>query len=151
MLFSPTEYIDTLDSSLFPAAATASYVYYTVMGTLIMLNLLITLMGAAYEDVREDSSIQCLRHRAELLMDFETSLGEAACAELPNGACDDWVHMLLPTTTTDASGASNKEGGIVNGVKRLLANQELVTEQMMEAKVDRLRTRRWIHVGSGPA
>lgn len=44
MLFSPTEYIDTLDSSRFPAAATASYVYYTVMGTLIMLNLLIALM-----------------------------------------------------------------------------------------------------------
>ena len=79
-----------------------------------MLNLLIAIMGGSYENVEGRAYNEGLKARAELLVDFETTMAEEEKRD-PR-TFPEWLFMFLPADR-EAIGGTN-ENGVVNGVKR---------------------------------
>ena len=63
--------------SFSPGLAQANFIYYTVMVTLILLNLLIALMGGSYDRVRDGHEAAYLAERAEMILGFEIQMDAA--------------------------------------------------------------------------
>ena len=79
-----------------------------------MLNLLIAIMGGSYENVEGRAYNEGLKARAQLLVDFETTMDDEEKRD-PR-TFPEWLFMFLPADR-EAIGGTN-ENGVVNGVKR---------------------------------
>ena len=119
-----------LDDAFSPTLAYAVFFEYTVVVTIVMLNLLIALMGGSYEQVAQSATLETLKQRAELILSFERMMSSK---ERNNPQWHPkYLHALVPADEVEEV---TDEDGVLNGVKKLLA----VERKAHEAEVKELK------------
>eukprot|EP01046_Picozoa_sp_COSAG06_P014978 COSAG06_NODE_946_length_11363_cov_6.766602_4_plen_312_part_00 len=111
-----------LDDAFSPALAYAVFFQYTVLVTIVMLNLLIALMGGSYERVAETAELETLKQRAELILQFERMMTKAE--QKDQRLHPTYLHLLVKKDSDAEEGnRADEEAGVINGVKRLLQSK----------------------------
>eukprot|EP01043_Picozoa_sp_COSAG02_P074890 COSAG02_NODE_15194_length_1194_cov_2.420091_1_plen_136_part_00 len=77
-------------------------------------------MGGSYERVEEYSSLETLKNRAKLILEYEKNMqDEELQSDLHNPR---YLHILVPKLARGfGKGSTSEEAGVVNAVKRLFA------------------------------
>eukprot|EP01047_Picozoa_sp_COSAG01_P040377 COSAG01_NODE_3395_length_6148_cov_1.985948_1_plen_1195_part_00 len=121
-----------LDDAFSPVLAYFMFIEYILVVNIVMLNLLIALMGGAYERVAETARLVRQKQRAELILQYERLMSTADRSNLqwhPR-----YLHALVPADELEEE-AGAEEAGVINGVKRLLLSNAHSGESL-ESKIN---------------
>mmetsp|Transcript_38088 Transcript_38088/g.120281 ORF Transcript_38088/g.120281 Transcript_38088/m.120281 type:complete len:266 (-) Transcript_38088:27-824(-) len=117
--------IEKFDGTRSPLLAKLLFVSFTLLQSILLLNLLIALMGDSYEKVQEKAISYTLLERASIICEIELMMSDAD-KKNPN-YFPKWLHVLFPKAQlhTMSSGVDVDDDtewtGVAGSVKRVIA------------------------------
>lgn len=105
----------TIQDSSSPALARMLMVFFFMLVTLVMFNLIIAIMADSYASIQENSAAEFQLEKAATIVEIESIMTEE---ELSNKHYfPEYVHVLVPTEFMRKGARKNEWGGTVNAIK----------------------------------
>eukprot|EP01050_Picozoa_sp_SAG11_P016864 SAG11_NODE_2354_length_3476_cov_1.793012_4_plen_174_part_00 len=132
MLFYDVD-VDLFHQHRHPLVIFFVFVLYSFLAIIVMLNLLIAIMDASYENISENAGPESLHEKANLIIDI-ISMMEKEDRTADKFPC--WLHMLKPKGQSDEGEGGNPFED--NGVRSITRTLQASTKKEIGALESRI-------------